>query len=152
MRGSGDDNDTYDINKMNTLTTWDSAKQWYGPLLDDPIEECSKEQVAAVRLDANKRMADATQDLVFVKTHNAHVADRGVPMVNSKVTAGAIYIVRNPLDVAISYSFHLSKTMDKTIQFMNLMGMQTQNRDKMAYEVQSSWMENVYSWTRNENP
>lgn len=152
LRGSGDEGDSFDINKMNTLTTWDSAKQWYAPLLDDPIEDCSKEQVASVRLKANEAMAAATPDLVFVKTHNAMVADRGVPMVNSKVTAGAVYIVRNPLDVAISYSYHLSRTIDETIKYMNLKGMQSQNRDKMAYEVQSSWMENVYSWTRNENP
>ncbi len=152
LRGSGDDGDSFDINKMNALTTWDSSKQWYVPLLDDPIEECSKEQVAAVRLKANENMANATPDLVFVKTHNAMVADRGTPMVNPKVTAGAIYIVRNPLDVAISYSFHLNKSIDETIKFMNLKGMQSQNRDKMAYEVQSSWLENVYSWTRKENP
>ncbi|MCH8208191.1 MAG: sulfotransferase domain-containing protein [Nitrospinae bacterium] len=150
LRGDGEG--SFDINKMNTLTTWDSGMQWYKPLLDKPLEDCTKEEVAAVRIQANQRMADATPDLVFVKTHNAMVADRGVPMVNSKVTAGAVYIVRNPLDVAISYSHHLNKTIDETINFMNLVGFQSQNRDKMAYEVQSSWLEHVYSWTRKENP
>lgn len=150
LRGDGDG--SFDINRMNSLTTWDSGLQWYKPLLDKPLEEASKEEVAAVRLKANERMAEATPDLVFVKTHNAMVADRGVPMVNPKVTAGAVYIVRNPLDVAISYSHHLNRSIDETIQFMNLKGFQSQNRDKMAYEVQSSWLENVYSWTRKENP
>jgi hypothetical protein len=36
------------------------------------------------------------------------------------VAAGAIYIVRNPLDVAISYAHHLSKPIDFAIDFMNL--------------------------------
>jgi hypothetical protein len=152
LRGEGGEGESFDINQMTGLTTWDSGQQWYQPHLDNPLEECSKEQVAAVRLKANESMAAATPDLVFVKTHNAMVADRGAPMINPKFTAGAVYIVRNPLDVAISYSFHLNKTIDETIKFMNLKGMQSQNAEKMAYEVQSSWMENVYSWTRKENP
>jgi len=36
------------------------------------------------------------------------------------LAAGAIYIVRNPLDVAISYAHHLSKPIDFAIDFMNL--------------------------------
>ena len=69
LRGDGEG--SFDINKMNTLTTWDSGMQWYKPLLDKPLEDCTKEEVAAVRIQANQRMADATPDLVFVKTHNA---------------------------------------------------------------------------------
>jgi hypothetical protein len=141
-----------DINRMNLLTTWDSRKVWYQQLLESPLKDCTKDEVAAVRLQANQHIADQTDDMVFVKTHNAMVADRGTPMINPKVTAGAIYIVRNPLDVAISYSHHLSKSIDETIKLMNLQGMQNQNSEKMAYEVQGAWWENVYSWTRKTNP
>lgn len=141
-----------DINKMDRLTTWDSFDAWYRPFLPRPLAQCSKEEVAAVRHHANRRIAESTRDFVFVKTHNAMVADRGTTMITPSVTAGAIYIVRNPLDVVISYSHHLVKSVDDTIRFLNLRGMQSENRDKMAYEVQSSWWENVYSWTRKKNP
>ena len=40
LRGGGDEDESYDINKMTGLTTWDSGKQWYQPHLDDPIEDC----------------------------------------------------------------------------------------------------------------
>lgn len=137
---------------MSELTTWDIAGNWYQPFLSKPIEECTKEEVAAVRLQGIQTIADHTPDLVFVKTHNALVADRGVPMINFSVTAGAIYIIRNPLDVAISYSHHLNCTIDESIERLNTRGVQTSNRANHVYEVQSSWNENVYSWTRKPNP
>ena len=141
-----------ELNKMNLLTTWDSRQIWYRPLLDRPLKDCTKQEVAKVRLRANEMIAEQTDDLVFVKTHNAMVTDLGTPMVNPGVTAGAVYIVRNPLDVAVSYSHHLDASIDKTIELMNMEGMQVGNREEMAYEVHGAWWENVYSWTHKPNP
>ena len=45
-------------------------------------------------------------DTVFVKTHNALVEESGVPTITMAHTAGAIYVVRNPLDVCISFADH----------------------------------------------
>jgi hypothetical protein len=147
-----EDGEQFDINEMNRLTTWDSAALWYQPMLPGPLQESSKEEVASVRPRANQRIADDADELVFVKTHNAMVADRGTPMVNPKVTAGAIYIVRNPLDIAVSYSFHLGRGIDDTISYMNRRGVQTNNNPQMAYEVQSSWREHLWTWTRKPSP
>jgi len=147
----GEDEDDLDINRLNQVTTWDSAALWYRPLLTEPLESCAKQTVASVRPHANRRIAEHVENLIFVKTHNAMVADRGTPMVNPAVTAGAVYIVRNPLDVVISYSHHLGRTLDDTIGYMNRQGVQTQSSAHMAYEVQSSWHEHVWSWTRNPN-
>jgi hypothetical protein len=144
--------EAHDINKMRHLTTWDSASTWYASLLDKPLHKCSKQEVAEIRMQANQRIAESTDGLVFVKTHNAMVADRGYAMVNPSVTAGAVYIIRNPLDVVVSYSHHLSFSIDETIEYMALTGAQHANTKKMAYEVQSSWSENVYSWTHKNNP
>ncbi len=145
-------NKTHDINKMRHLTTWDSSSAWYASLLDKPLHECTKQEVAMIRMQANQRIAESTDSLVFVKTHNAMVADRGYAMVNPSVTAGAVYIIRNPLDVVVSYSHHLLLSIDETIEYMALTGAQHGNTKKVAYEVQSSWSENVYSWTHKNNP
>src|SRR5690348_6276843 len=99
---------SHDINAMNSLTTGDSAALWYKPFLEKPVEESSEEEIAAARPRAVKRIAESTERLVFVKTHNALVNHHGTPMIEPAVTAGAIYIVRNPLDVAISYARFMS--------------------------------------------
>ncbi len=142
---------THDINKMNVLTNNDNAAAWYKDLLPRPLEECTSEEVALVRPKVHQKIADAYKGLVFLKTHNALVSHVGVPMITASHTAGAIYIVRNPLDVAVSYSPHLNVSIDKAIALMNKVGRKTRNHDKGAYQILGSWSENVHSWTHSSN-
>ena len=45
------------------------------------------------------------------KTHGAYVVNRaGEPLFPGDVTAGALYVVRNPLDVAVSAAFHFGES------------------------------------------
>ena len=92
------------------------------------------------------------EGLIFVKTHQAIVVDRGHPTINFAVTAGAIYIVRNPLDVAISYAHHLGQPIDFAIDFLNLKNAETSVTAKQVYEVYGSWSQHVLSWTRKPHP
>lgn len=135
------------INAMGKLTTWDIGKKWYEEFLPRAFEDCTREEVAAVRPKAMRKIAAGAEGLVFVKTHNALVIDRGTPMIEPSVTAGAVYIVRNPLDVAISYSHHLDTTIDQSIHRMGMVGAQNPVTEKSAYEVMGSWSEHVASWT-----
>jgi hypothetical protein len=140
--------DTHDINAMIGLSAYEISAEWYEGLLPKPIKDCSPEEVAKVRPQAQERLAAAADGLVMVKTHNALVRHEGVPLINARVTAGAIYIVRNPLDVAISYAHHLNTTIDQAIAAMNTMGYAVPNLEGGAYELYGSWSENVMSWTR----
>lgn len=63
-----------------------------------------------------------------------------------------IYIVRNPLDVAISYAHHLGKPIDFAIDFLNLKNAETSGTAKQVYEVYGSWSQHVLSWTRKPHP
>jgi len=140
-----------DINALQGKTTWDSSYGWYKPFLPDkPLQECTLQEIANARMQANQRMADAAGDgLLFVKTHNALMSDHGgIPLINRAVTAGAVYLIRNPLDVAVSYSHHLGLSLDRTIRLMARPGKIVQPSDLMAYELQGSWSEHVSSWTR----
>jgi len=140
----------HDINRMNTLTTGDSSADWYRPYLDRPLTECSDEQIAAVRSEAQRKIAGSADGLVFVKTHNALVRHLGAPMIEPSVTAGAIYIVRNPLDVAISYAHFMGGTIDGAIAQMNTTRAMIPTSAKGAYQVYGSWSEHVLSWTRQK--
>jgi hypothetical protein len=146
---------THDINSMQSKTSWDSSYRWYKPFLNGKkFMDCSMAELAAVRMQANAYMAEAAGNgLLFVKTHNAMMSDHGgVPLINAKVTAGVVYIIRNPLDVVISYSHHNSMSIDKTLEFMARSSAVMPLSEKMAYELQGSWSEHVMSWTRKPNP
>ena len=90
-------------------------------------------------------IADQFEGVIFVKTHNAMVVDHGRSVINFAVTSGAIYIVRNPLDVAISLSFHMGRTIDDAIQTMATSGVETPINDKRVHEVWGSWSQHVES-------
>jgi len=113
------------INAMNEYSTWDISLEMYKELLNKDPHEADRAEIAAVRPRVQEMIAEQTDGLSFVKTHNALMIDRGVPTINSAVTSGAIYIVRNPLDVAISYSHHMGRSIDDAIEHMEQKGLET---------------------------
>jgi len=136
------------INAMNTLTVGDASADWYRPYLKQPIECCSNEEIASVRQKALRGLAAQSDGLVFVKTHNALVSHHGVPMIEGSVTAGVIYVVRNPLDVAISLASFQGVSIDTAIDEMLMQGAMGPTSEKFAYQYFGSWAEHVESWTR----
>lgn len=148
---NGESEDEQDINAMNEYTTWDISLKEYKKLLGRKPTDDDRDEIAALRPKVQEKIADATDGLSLVKTHNALMMDRGYPTINSAVTSGAIYLVRNPLDVAISYSHHMNSTVDHAIDQMETSGLETSVTAKSIYEVYGSWSEHVVSWTGKPN-
>ncbi|HUD53379.1 sulfotransferase domain-containing protein [Parvibaculum sp.] len=138
----------HDINKMDTLTVGDASANWYLPLLGKPLEQCTDAEVARVRPQVARSIAARAEGLVFVKTHNALVTHLGVPMIEGAVTAGIVYIVRNPLDVVISLANFQSASVDTAIDQIIRRGSIGPTNERFAYQYFGSWAEHVESWTR----
>jgi hypothetical protein len=148
---AGED-ETQDINAMYRFSTWEIRKVNYAEVLGyEPTNE-HRQEIAAVRHQVQQRIADAYQGLVFVKTHHALVSDRGHTTINFAVTSGAVYIVRNPLDIAISYSHHMNRPIDEAITAMATENIETPVSERTVYEVYGSWSQHVESWTRKPHP
>jgi hypothetical protein len=141
----------YDINKLTDLTAGESQTVHYKRIDPRPWTDYSFEDVARMRPQVHRDLTQAHPDTVFAKTHNALVEDHGFPLVNLEVTAGAIYVVRNPLDVAISFAHHLGQSIDETIELMATPGARTKPSEKQVSEVIGSWSLHVESWTRQSN-
>jgi hypothetical protein len=77
--------------------------------------------------------------------------DRGYSTINFDVTAGAIYVVRNPLDVVISYAHHAGTSIDNAIEILASTDAESDGTADSVYEVIGSWSQHVWSWTRNPN-
>ena len=56
---------------------------------------------------------------VFFKTHEAYRLPSGAVRFPRAGAVGVVYLVRNPLDVAISYAHHLNWSVDRTVERMN---------------------------------
>jgi Sulfotransferase domain len=140
------------INELDQFSVGSAAKALFKDVIGFDLTDEHRSEVAAARAKVQQRIVDAVEGLVFVKTHQAIVIDREHPTINFAVTAGAIYIVRNPLDIAISYAHHLGKPIDFAIDFMNMKNAETPITDKQVYEVYGSWSQHVLSWTRKPHP
>ncbi len=139
----------YDINSLMDLSTGESGAQRYQAFDPRPASDYSIADVMRMRPLVHKAMAAAKSGLVFVKTHNASLLVEGVPLITPEVTAGAIYLVRDPRDVAVSFSYHLGLSIDRTIGFMADTEAATGGTDDKVYERLSSWSAHVHFWTRH---
>jgi hypothetical protein len=140
------------INELDQFSVGSAGKPLFHEVVGFELTDEHRAEVAAARAKVQQNMANAVEGLIFVKTHQAIVIDREHPTINFAVTAGAIYMVRNPLDVAISYANHLGKPIDFAINFMNLKNAETSASTKQVYEVYGSWSQHVLSWTRKPHP
>jgi Sulfotransferase domain len=148
----GGEDDPQDINAMGRFSTWEIRKPNYTEALGFEPTDSHRDEIASVRHKVQQRIADEHDGLVFIKTHQAMVMDRGYSTVNFAVTSGAIYIVRNPLDVAISYAHHMGRSIDETIESIGTQDIETMVTDLAVYEVYGSWSQHVHSWTHKPHP
>ena len=144
----GRDRGGHDVNRLADTSVWDIAGVRFERALGEPLTVATRHEIAGARPAVQKAIADGAKGPILVKTHNALVLDRGTPTITMGVTAGAVYIVRNPLDVVISYAHHFDTSIDESIRLMGLAGAETGHGKEAAYEVYGSWSENVMSWTR----
>jgi hypothetical protein len=135
-----------DINRLSELSAWEIPAAPYAALLGKPISEASQREIAEVRPRVQAKLAASRSRPFLVKTHLCLATEWQTPTINLEATLAAIYIVRNPLDVAISYAHHSGITIDTMIASMANSGFRTLGNKKNVYEVLGSWSEHVASW------
>ena len=85
----------------------------------------------------------------YLKTHNSMCTINNYKFTNVQNTLGAIYIVRDPRDVLISYSSYMEKSMDETLKFMlNKETYEVGEFKKKIYNktLLGSWSDHYNSW------
>jgi hypothetical protein len=112
------------------------------------LENATSEELALARPHAHRAMAAKAQNFLLLKTHAMVAVQNGTHTITPDVTAGAVYLLRNPLDVAVSYSDFRDRGIDQTIDFMELDGRELDRPKNGAYELVGSWRQNVESWTK----
>ena len=147
-----DADEPVDINKMAALIQGDSQAKWYAEFDARPPTALGAEDLARLRPQVHARIAESSPDSVFVKTHNALVEVAGAAMISQSATAGVIYVVRNPLDVALSYADHLGVTVDEILTLMAARGFETPASASHVPEHHSDWSSHVESWTQVAHP
>lgn len=134
-----------DINNLRQFTTADIRQDFFDAANGAPFQGKSVEDWMAVRTKALHLIAGSKPVKHFVKTHCTPVRVGNVDLIPPEVTAGALYVMRNPFDVAPSFARHTSATMDEAIAKMcdpeNVMGTNSGILDALG-----RWDDHVTRW------
>jgi hypothetical protein len=136
-----------DIKNLNYITH-DSPVQHFERFAGKKLEDLSEEEISAVRGKVHKWLALSRGRDIFVKTHNMVGISHGHPLIAPDATAGAIYIVRNPLDVAPSFANHFALSIEKAVEALCTPEYHTPWTEKQIRQHFGSWTQHVNSWTR----
>jgi len=142
----------YDINKMDKLSSNEAATANFVRFDGRPWQEWTTSDVALMRPKAQAWIASTQPGNMFSKTHLAVMTAHGQATINLSVTAGAIYLVRNPLDVVPSFADHQGLSIDKAIEVLNLDNHEPPTTHTTVAEPMGNWSQHVESWTARPSP
>jgi hypothetical protein len=106
----------------------------------------SLREIAKIRPEVQRQLAKARPGPFFVKTHIAVGHDLQFPTINLNATLAGIYIVRNPLDVSISFARYRDRSIDDSITMMGTDDFKSATTELTFCEFLGSWSQNVGSW------
>ena len=145
-----------DINSIEAGGGVENAAELYPRFLGKPVFRASQEEIARARPWVQAALVESAGRPIYLKTHLARATDFGAPLINMAVSLGAVYIVRNPLDVAVSYAHFSNASIDATIDRMATTGFgivrSRFDGHERVREIMGSWSENVASWTDAPHP
>ena len=127
-----------------------SAREWLDEVLGFDTAEFNLDEVDRLR-PMVYRWSLRDEEIGYHKIHDAYTTTSdGEPLVGREATLGALYIIRNPLDVAPSAAHHWECTLDQAIQRMGqadtaLCGSGSRLRAQVRQRL-LSWSQHVESW------
>ena len=137
-----------DINKLPAFALADSGIWAYERAAGRPLPDASLEDIMPLKAKAHAILANVHENLVFAKTHSALRVLHGKPTITPDVTAGAVYIRRNPLDVVLSYADHYGLSHADTVDALSSNQLITMGRADRAPEYLGDWSAHVRGWTK----
>lgn len=139
-----------DINKL-VREPIASAREEFDDLMGVESSDLTFEEIAEYRPQVYRKMACDGSLMKFLKIHDAYtVSQKGTHLVPQDVTHGAIYIMRNPCDIAVSLSHFYGMGVDVIIKNMGNVDAALQgSKHKLCSQLPQqilSWSRHVTSW------
>lgn len=111
----------------------------------------SYDEIDNIRPMVYNYQSNLSNKTLFIKVHDAYTQNSDdQPIFPAKASKGVIYIVRNPLDVAISYAAHNNSSINKAIELLNdsshCMGAKKTGVGNQFRQIMLNWSKHANSW------
>lgn len=145
-----------DINKINASII-SSSRTVFDDQLPFLSSDLTYEEIDNLRPLAYQAISDESKSYQYIKTHDAFTINQnGKELFPLGASKALIYIVRNPLDVAISFAHHSHISIDKSIQHLNKDDFALSNKHKklnsQLRQKLLSWSMHYESWKQFKGP
>lgn len=135
-----------DINNIREFTTGDVRRDFFDRVVGKKYVAETLDEWIKVRGPAMRLIAASKPSHHFVKTHCQPVPFQGQDVIPPELTAAAIYVMRNPFDVAPSFARHQAVDIDEAINRMLDKDMVTGSGSGI-FELLGRWDHHVQTWT-----
>lgn len=139
-----------DINNLHQ-TTIASSRQLFDEMTGIASSDLEQEEIDRLRPLVYLQNARESEEVLYHKVHDAWtLLPDGQPLFPPEVTRAALYFIRNPLDVAVSFAHHLNTSLEKTIAILNNPEYAfCQRTDRLHNQLRQrllTWSGHVKSW------
>ena len=135
------------INEVHRFGTGDSIAKMYHMVAKRQIDLGDIDLTLQLRGKVLRGIVANNADVNVVKTHNFRLKARGVELIPEQVTRSAIYVVRNPLDMVLSYARHYGIAHDEAVRQVSHPDNANSPEAETTVQFLGSWSEHVRSWT-----
>jgi len=138
-----------DPNDLRGFDLDDLSPGNYQPHLRKPTSELTTTELLLVRPAVLLELCHLAQNRrVFLKTHNAFAVIDDIPLIPPVLTEGAVYMVRDPRDVVLSYAAHSGRSTEEMIAVLNK-DTSFAGNDRGTWHALFTWSMHVTSWLDN---
>jgi hypothetical protein len=135
------------INALPNYAFGDNFLIHYQRQLNKPDEVISDDDTLRLRRSVHCWFATSRTQTVFVKTHSIVGKVGDVPLITPDATAGAVYVVRHPFDIAVSWAYHYRTHLDHAVDALCRTANALPRGNSLLVQYLGSWAEHVHSWT-----
>jgi hypothetical protein len=137
-----------DINELDAIA---SDRRIFDEVAGVEASDLTPEEIDSLRPAVYRILAEESRETLFLKIHDAYsLTPDGLALIAADATRGVLYVIRNPLDVAVSSAPHHGVSVDTAIGWMAQegrtlapagRGLSTQLQQRLL-----SWSGHVLSW------
>jgi len=130
-----------------------SSRHLFDEAVGFEASNLSHEEIDRMRPQVYDYLSQNADETRFLKIHDAFTfIDQcpQTPLVSYSATRGAIYIIRNPLDLVISFANHMNVSIDQAVKMLNKDNLSlVSRRDGIGNQFRQklfTWSHHVRSW------
>jgi len=145
-----------DINNLSTGVVHAASRCLIDEFAGIATSELDLQQIVTLRTGVYETLSNTSEENILLKIHDANsmmAVDKS--LIPESVTTGVVYLIRNPLDIAVSLAHHEAVSVDRAIDCMlDPEYVFSSNENRLIPQLPqylSDWSGHVNSWINSEH-